>query len=144
MRILVICTGNACRSQMAQGFLKSFDKRLEVCSAGTFPGNEVNKRAIRVMAEIGIDISHNYPKPVDLYLNEDWDFLITVCDQANEVCPVFPGKVKHRLHMGYVDPSFLGGTEEFIMGEFHKLREQMRNDLNKLYIEKIKPELYPI
>jgi arsenate reductase len=126
---------------MAQGFLQSFDKDLEVYSAGTFPGNEVNTIAIRVMAEAGIDISHHYPKSVDLYLNDDWDYVITVCDDANETCPVFAGKARHRLHIPYIDPSFLEISEEFKLQEFYKLRDRMKNDLYRLYIEKIKPEM---
>jgi len=126
---------------MAQGLLQSFDKNIEVHSAGTFPGTEVNTRAIKVMSEAEIDIRGHYPKPVDRYLNDQWDFVITVCDQANESCPVFMGRVRHRLHFGYEDPSFLEGSEEYIMGEFRKLREQMKSDFYKLYIEKIKPEI---
>ncbi len=141
MKILIICTGNACRSQMAQGFLQSFDENIEVHSAGTFPGTEVNTIAIRVMAEAGIDISHHYPKPIDMYLDDEWDYVITVCDQAKEICPFFPGKVKHRLHMPFIDPSFLEGTDEFILEEFYKVREQIKNEFYKFYIEKIKPEL---
>lgn len=141
IKILILCTGNACRSQMAHGLLQSFDKNIEVHSAGTFPGTEVNTIAIKVMAEAGIDISGHYPKPVDIYMNDEWDYVITVCDQAKETCPVFTGKVKHRLHMPYIDPSFLEGTDEFILEEFYKVRDQIKNDFYKLYIEKIKPEL---
>ena len=126
---------------MAHGFLQSFDRNIEVQSAGTFPGTEVNTRAIQVMSEVGIDISHHYPKPVDIYLNYEWDFVISVCDQANESCPVFTGRVKHRLHYSYIDPSFLPGSEEFIMGEFRKLRDNMKDAFYELYLQKIKPEL---
>jgi arsenate reductase len=126
---------------MAHGFLQSFDKNIEVHSAGTFPGTEVNTIAIRVMAEAGIDISQHYPKSVDLYLSDDWDYVITVCDDANETCPVFTGKARHRLHMPYIDPSFLEGSEEYILEEFYKVRNNMKNDFYKLYIERIKPEM---
>ncbi|NSW94938.1 MAG: arsenate reductase ArsC [Bacteroidales bacterium] len=141
MKILILCTGNSCRSQMAHGFLQSFDKRIEVHSAGTFPGNEVNKKAIQVMAEAGIDISSHYPKSVDNYINDEWDYVITVCDDANETCPIFTGKVRHRLHMGYKDPSFMEGTEEFIMNEFRNVRDKMQKDFYEFYIKKIKPHL---
>ncbi len=141
MRILIVCTGNSCRSQMAQGILQSFDKNIEVRSAGTAPGREVNTWAIKVMAEAGIDISHNYPKPVEMYLNYEWDYVITVCDQARESCPVFIEKVKHRLHFGYEDPTFLGGTEEHIIDEFRKLRERMKKELYEIYAGKIRPEM---
>jgi len=139
IRILVLCTGNSCRSQIAQGFLKSFDKDLEVHSAGTFPASMVNPRAIKVMAEAGIDISMNKTRSVDKFLNDQWDYVITVCDDANETCPVFPGKVKHRLHIGFEDPSLITGTDEFIMGEFRRIRDQIKKEFHKLYIQKIKP-----
>jgi len=139
IRILVLCTGNSCRSQIAQGFLKSFDKDLEVHSAGTFPASKVNPRAIKVMAEAGIDISMNKTRSVDKFLNDQWDYVITVCDDANETCPVFPGKVKHRLHIGFEDPSLITGTDEFIMGEFRRIRDQIKKEFHKLYIQKIKP-----
>ncbi len=100
MKILILCTGNSCRSQMAQGFLQSFDKRLKVFSAGTEPATRINPTAIEVMKKEGIDISGNKPEHVDKYLSEEWDYVITVCDDANETCPVFPGKVRHRLAYG--------------------------------------------
>jgi len=126
---------------MAHGFLQSFDKTIEVQSAGTVPASKVNARAIKVSAEAGIDISHYYPKSVDKFLNDEWDYVITVCDQAKESCPVFNGRVKHRLHMGFEDPSALAGTEEYIIGEFRKVRDQIKNEFYRLYIEKILPEL---
>ncbi|MGQ9621482.1 MAG: arsenate reductase ArsC [Bacteroidales bacterium] len=138
MKILILCTGNSCRSQMAQGFLQSFDDRLEVHSAGTFPGNEVNKRAVKVMAEIGIDISSHFPKSVGRYLNDEWDYVVTVCDDANETCPIFTGKVKHRLHMGFEDPSFKEGTEEYIMSEFRRVRDLIRDRFKEFYEENLR------
>ena len=141
MKILILCTGNSCRSQMAHGFLQSFDKNIEVHSAGTFPAARINSTAVKVMAEAGIDISNHYPKSADKYINDNWDFVITVCDDANETCPVFMGKVKYLLHMGYEDPSFKNGTEEFILNEFRRTRDEIKNDFFKLYIEKIKPEI---
>lgn len=138
MKILILCTGNSCRSQMAHGFLQSFDDTLEVHSAGTLPGSEVNKKAIEVMAEAGIDISNHFPKSVDRYINDEWDYVITVCDDANETCPVFTGKVKHRLHIGFEDPSFKKGTEEYIMSEFRRVRDQIRDDFRKFYEENLK------
>ncbi len=141
MKILILCTGNSCRSQMAQGFLQSFDKKIEVHSAGTFPAVNVNLRAIKVMAEAGIDISKNTPKSVDEFLNDEWDYVITVCDDANEACPVFPGKVKHRMHIGFVDPSHITGSEEYIMSEFRRVRDMIKNEFYRLYINNIKPVL---
>jgi arsenate reductase len=118
---------------MAQGFLQSFDTRLEVHSAGTVPALRVNPKAIKVMQESGIDISNNSTRSVDIFLNDIWDYVITVCDDANETCPVFPGKVKHRIHLGFEDPSDARGSEEFIMGEFRRIRDEIRTTFYKFY-----------
>ena len=141
MKILILCTGNSCRSQMAQGFLQSFDNRMEVYSAGTYPAEQVNPKAVLVMKEAGIDISQNIPKLVDLYLKEKWDYVITVCDDANEACPFFSGEVRNRLHMGFEDPSNKTGDEESIMAEFRRTRDLIRREFHKLYMDKIIPEL---
>jgi arsenate reductase len=138
MKILILCTGNSCRSQMAQGFLQSFDKDLIVCSAGTEPAKQVNQKAILVMKEAGIDISNHTPKLVEIYLYEEWDYVITVCDNANETCPVFMGKVKYRLHMGFEDPSNVTGSEEFIMNEFRRVRDEIESEFQKFYADNIK------
>ena len=138
MKVLILCTGNSCRSQMAQGFLKSFDSKIEVKSAGTFPASEVNPRAIKVMDEVGIDISKNSPKSVDEFLNDQWDYVITVCDDANETCPVFLGKVKYRLHIGFEDPSHATGTDEFIWSEFRRVRDEIEDEFYKFYNAKLK------
>jgi len=126
---------------MAHGFLQSFDKNIGVHSAGTFPASGINSTAVKVMAEAGIDISKHQPKNVDRYINDIWDFVITVCDDANETCPVFTGKVKYRLHMGYEDPSLKTGTEDYILSEFRRIRDKIKDDFFKLYLEKIKPEI---
>ena len=118
---------------MAHGFLQSFDDRLEVRSAGTFPASKINSNAAMVMAEDGIDISHNIPKNVSQYLNEEWDYVVTVCDDANESCPFFSGKVKHRMHMGFEDPSHATGSDEFIMSEFRRIRDDIRSSFFKFY-----------
>jgi arsenate reductase (thioredoxin) len=133
MKILILCTGNSCRSQMAQGFLQSFDKNLEVHSAGTKPQEIINQTAVKVMLEAGIDISQNKPRSVDEYLNDKWDYVITVCDNANETCPVFIGKVKNRLHFGFEDPSNFKGTDMQIMSEFRRIRDEIRNAFYKFY-----------
>ena len=133
MKILILCTGNSCRSQMAEGFLQSFDRKNEVFSAGTEPAAMINATAVKVMSEDGIDISDHKPKSVDLYLNEEWDYVITVCDNANEVCPYFAGKVKHRLHMGFEDPSHFKGTEEQILNEFRNIRDEIKNTFYEFY-----------
>lgn len=141
IKILILCTGNSCRSQMAHGFLQSFDKNLMVRSAGTEPANQVNQTAVKVMKEAGIDISQHTPTKVDAYLKDEWDYVITVCDHANETCPLFLGKVKHRLHIGFEDPSHAIGTETYVISEFYRVRDQIKNAFYKLYVEQLKPEL---
>jgi arsenate reductase len=125
MKILILCTGNS--------FLQSFDKRLQVFSAGTEPARKVNQMAVGVMKKAGVDISKHKPKNVDQYLNEEWDYVITVCDNANEVCPVFPGKVRNRLHMGFEDPSEAKGNYTEILNEFYRIRNDIRDEFYKLY-----------
>lgn len=140
-RILILCTGNSCRSQMAEGFLKSFDPELEVFSAGTNPSSQVHPNAIKVMKEVGIDLSNNYPKNVDEFINQSFDYVITVCDNAKETCPVFMGKVAHQLHIGFEDPAEATGTEEEILNTFRRIRDEIKRDFYKFYInEKLKKE----
>ncbi len=141
MKILILCTGNSCRSQMAHGFMESFDKRMTVRSAGTEASGKLNTKAVAAMKEIGLDISHHTSDSVDKYLNEEWDYVITVCSGANENCPVFPGKVKNRLHIGFDDPSHATGTEEFIWNEFIRVREEIKEGFYKFYKEEIEPKL---
>lgn len=141
MKVLILCTGNSCRSQMAHGFLQSFDPRITVCSAGTEASGRLNQKAVAVMNEIGIDISHHTSDSVEKYLNDEWDYVITVCGGANENCPAFLGKVKHRLHIGFDDPSHALGTEEFIHSEFIRVRDEIKAGFWKLYEEDIKPQL---
>jgi arsenate reductase (thioredoxin) len=138
MKVLILCTGNSCRSQMAHGFLQSYDKNIIVCSAGTYPAQKLNEKAVGVMKEVGIDITHYKPKSVEIYIDEVWDYVITVCDDANETCPVFLGKVKHRLHIGFEDPSHAKGTEYFIWNEFRKVRDEIKEAFYKFYVENIK------
>src|SRR5210317_980079 len=113
MKILILCTGNSCRSQMAHGFLQSLNSKLQVYSAGTEASGKLNEKAVKAMQEINIDISEHTSDSVEKYIKEKWDYVITVCGGANEVCPTFIGKVKHRLHMGYDDPSDAKGSEEY-------------------------------
>ena len=138
MKVLILCTGNSCRSQMAHGFLQSFDANITVCSAGTEATGKLNPKAVVVMKEIGIDISHHTSDPVDLYLDEEWDYVITVCGGANEVCPVFIGKVKHRMHMGFDDPSHLTGTDEYIWSEFRRVRDEIKTRFYEFYLDNLK------
>lgn len=141
MKVLILCTGNSCRSQMAHGFLQSFDPRIIVSSAGTEASGKLNQKAVSVMKEIGIDISHHTSDSVDIYINDEWDYVITVCGGANENCPAFMGKVKHRLHIGFDDPSHAEGTEEFINSEFIRVRDEIKAGFYKFYEEEIKPQL---
>lgn len=137
MKILILCTGNSCRSQMAHGILQSFDKDLEVHSAGTKPAVSVNSKAVEVMNELGIDISTHKPKNVKTYLNDEWDYVITVCGGANESCPMFIGNVKHRLHIGFEDPSDAVGTDEFVMSEFRRVRDEIKQRFTEFYTTQI-------
>lgn len=141
MKVLIICTGNTCRSQMAEGFIKSFDAKTEVYSAGTKAEKLVNPNAIKAMAEIGIDISRQYPKQVDIFLKDTFDYVITVCDGAKEICPIFTGKVTHRLHIGFDDPAAAKGSEEEIMNVYRRVRDEMKEHFNKFYIENIQSQI---
>jgi len=137
MKILILCTGNSCRSQMAEGFLKSFDAKLEVHSAGTEPSSKVHPKAVVVMEEIGIDLSNNYPKKVNEFLDQKFDYVITVCGGAKESCPTFTGKVKQHLHIGFDDPADATGTEEEIYSEFRRIRDEIKRDFYAFYQENL-------
>lgn len=141
MKVLILCTGNSCRSQMAHGFLQSVDPTITVCSAGTQASGKLNQKAVAAMKDAGIDISQHTSDSVDKYLKDEWDYVITVCGGANEECPAFFGKVKHRLHIGFDDPSHAEGTEEFIWSEFIRVRDEIKEGFYKFYIEQIKPQL---
>ncbi len=125
---------------MAEGFLKSVDKDLEVHSGGTWPAAQVHPKAIAVMKELGIDISGGYPKSVDQFLQTEFDYVITVCDHAKETCPVFTGKVKHRSHLGFDDPVEAFGTEEHIMSEFRRVRDEIKERFTAFHEKNLKKE----
>ena len=120
---------------MAHGFLQSFDKSLEVHSAGTNPTSQVNPQAIQVMHEVGIDISTHTPKSVGIYLNDEWDYVITVCGGANETCPMFVGKVGKRLHIGFDDPAH--STD---INEFRRVRDEIKSKLLSFYSSNIQTQ----
>ena len=124
---------------MAHGFLQSFSKDITVCSAGTEASGQLNPGAVKAMAEIGIDISGHSSDWVDKYLNDEWDYVITVCGGANEACPTFTGKVKQRLHIGFDDPSDAVGTDEFIWSEYIRVRDEIKEAFHKLFVSKIEP-----
>jgi len=139
MKILILCTGNSCRSQMAEGFLKSFDSRLEVFSAGTHPAGEANPYAVAAMKELGIDISGNKPKSVDVFLADPFDYVVTVCGGARETCPAFIGKVKTRLHIGFDDPADAIGTTLEVMPVYRRVRDEIKEGFLDFYNERLKP-----
>lgn len=132
-KILILCTGNSCRSQMAEGFLRSLDSELEVFSAGTRPASKVNPNAEAVMKEIGISLEGQYPKSAEEFISEAFDYVITVCDNAKEVCPVFSGDVKRRLHIGFDDPYEATGAPEEVITEYRRVRDEIMRDFKKFY-----------
>ncbi len=141
MKVLILCTGNSCRSQIAEGLLKSFDSRLEVVSAGTKPSSIVHPLAVKVMKDINIDISNNRPECVEKYLNDDISYVITVCGGANENCPTFIGNVSNRVHIGFDDPAEAIGTDDEILSEFVRIRDEIKRDLFNFYSNTLKPQL---
>lgn len=140
MKILILCTGNSCRSQMAHGFLQSFGKDLHIFSAGTHPAGKVNAMAVEVMKEAGIDISAHVPVPVTEYLAESWDYVITVCGGARKTCPAFEGKVGKRMHIGFDDPSEVTGAAGFVKSEFIRVRDEIKHEFAKFYLTEIKKQ----
>ena len=132
-RILVLCTGNSCRSQMAEGWLRHFAKdKAEVYSAG-IETHGVNPKAIQFMKEAGIDISNHTSNHINEYKEIDFDYIITVCDHAKENCPYFPANAK-RFHHNFSDPSKVKGSEEEIANAFRATRDEIR-DYSKKFIE---------
>ena len=140
MKILILCTGNSCRSQMAEGFLKSFDTRLDVFSAGTHPAPHANPNAVAVMKEMNLDISQSKPKSVDQFLADPFDYVITVCGGAQEVCPAFTGVVKNRLHIGFDDPADALGTRDEVMAVYRRVRDEIKEGFTAFYNERIRGE----
>jgi arsenate reductase len=132
--ILVLCTGNSCRSQIAEGYLRHYaGENANVYSAGV-ETHGVNPRAISIMKEAGIDISNHTSNHVDEYANIDFDFIITVCDNAKERCPYFPSKAE-RFHYNFSDPAKATGTEEEIINEFRRVR-LLIDDYCKEFVDK--------
>jgi arsenate reductase len=124
-RVLILCTGNSARSQMAEGLLRhDAGDRFEVESAGTKP-SQVRPEAIAVMKELGIDISGHRSKSVDEFAGEKFDYVLTVCDNARETCPIFPGHA-NRLHQNFADPAAVEGSEETRFGAFRRVRDELR------------------
>lgn len=126
MKILVLCTGNSCRSQMAEGYLRHFAKHKATIYSAGIAAHGVNPKAIAVMKEDGINISHHLSKNINEFLNMHFDHVITVCDNAKENCPVFYNAGKMH-HYNFPDPALARGTEEEIMNEFRKARDMIKN-----------------
>ena len=125
-RVLILCTGNSCRSHMAEGILRAAaGDILEVHSAGSQPSGFVHPKAIAVLAEIGIDISSHTSKSMNDFLDRDIDTVITVCGNADQSCPIFPGQI-HRHHWPFDDPAHATGTEEEILVEFRRVRDEIQ------------------
>jgi arsenate reductase len=123
--VLILCTGNSCRSHMAEGLLRAAAGDLiNVHSAGSKPAGYVHPKAIQVLREIGIDISGHTSKPMDDFLPQQITTVITVCGRADQVCPTYPGQV-NRHHWGFDDPAHAQGTEEEILAEFRRVRDQI-------------------
>ena len=138
VKVLILCTGNSCRSQMAEGFLRSLDPGLDVRSAGTAPASRVHPLAVAVMKEIGIDLSGHRPRAVDEFLAEPFDVVVTVCDHARETCPVFSGRVGRTFHLGFDDPAEATGTGEEVLGEFRRVRDEIRARFTRFHAEELR------
>lgn len=134
IRILFVCTGNACRSQMAEGWARHLkDDLIDACSAGIAPAG-LSARAVRVMAEAGVDISNQRSKHVDEFQSVEFDYVVTVCGYANEHCPVFPGKTK-VVHVAFDDPPRLAArarTEEEALAHYRRIRDEIRDFVESL------------
>jgi len=141
MRILVVCTGNSARSQMAEGFLRSLDQRLEVHSAGTEPAARVDPQAVAVMGELGIDLTASRPKSVERFLGDRFDAVITVCGEAERACPRFTGPVTRRIHLGFEDPARAEGSEEEVRAAFRRVRDQILEKFREFYESEMKGAL---
>jgi len=131
-RVLFVCTHNAARSQMAEGLMRNFyGDNFEVFSAGTNPSG-VHPYAIKVMMEIGINISNHYPKSVEDFMDRDIDYVITVCDKAREACPFFPGGKKY-IHKSFEDPGSASGTEDQVIDVFRHVRGEIKDWIKETF-----------
>jgi arsenate reductase len=138
-KVLILCTGNSARSQMAEGLLKNITQNeYEVYSAGTKP-SIVRPEAIKALAEIGIDISGNRSKSVDEFVDEEIDYVLTVCDNARENCPYFPAKTK-IIHHSFEDPAEIEGNEEARLEGFRKVRDEIKEYFEKDFVKMLETE----
>jgi len=128
-RVLIVCTGNSCRSQMAEGWVRhELGNRWDVASAGTHPAVSVAPFAVRVMAEVGVDISEARPKHWAPFLDKRWDLVVTVCDSARESCPLFPGAAE-QIHVSFPDPALAVGSEREQLVVYRAVRDDIRTQL---------------
>lgn len=137
MRVLVLCTGNRCRSQMAEGWLRRLAPDWTVRSAGINPASEVHPLAKQVMKEVGISIDEAFQKSVEQFVEEPWDYVITVCGNAEKTCPTFSGKVGRRLHIGFDDPDAFTGSEMEVIQEFRRVRDEIGKKMTAFVEENI-------
>lgn len=136
-KVLILCTGNSCRSQMAEGLINArLQPDFQAFSAGTEPSGYVHPKAIAAMAELGIDLSQNESKNLEQFRGQYFDYVITVCDSANENCPVWLGKTGARHHLGFDDPAKATGTEAEIMAEFRRVRDEIADQVLPFLREK--------
>ncbi len=133
MKVLILCTGNSCRSQMAEGLLRNMHPDWKIYSAGTFPEKQVSPLAVEAMKETGIDISHHRPKHVNQFIDQSFDYVLTVCDSARETCPVFTGQVKYRLHHDFFDPALATGTREERLNVYRRVRDEIHQWLKEIF-----------
>ncbi len=141
VRVLVLCTGNSARSQMSAGFLQSWSSKLDVYSAGTNPSPRVNPFAIQAMKEVGVDISLGHPKSVSQFLGQSFDYVVTVCDDADRNCPNFTGKVGKRVHIGFPDPAKATGSDDQKMSVFRTVRDDIQKRFREYYETEIGKKL---
>ncbi len=133
MRVLVLCTGNSCRSQMAEGWLRAlYGERIAAFSAGSQPAGYVHPKAVQVMAEVGVDLSNARSKSLEEFLGQRFEYVLTVCNSAAEACPVFPGPAR-RFHRDFPDPAKVQGSEEEVLAAFRAVRDALRDWLVELF-----------
>lgn len=137
MKILILGTGDSCQSRMAHGWLQSFDPHILVSLAGTGAIAPPDEMAVAVMAEAGIDIRDDATGPVQRYLNQPWDYLITVCSEARDACPVFTGKVRHHIHIACEDPALASADANRVQDEYRRIRDQIRKEFYDFYVDTV-------
>ncbi|MGL4853088.1 MAG: arsenate reductase ArsC [Phocaeicola sp.] len=140
MKILILCTINGAVSQMVHGYLQSFDHSLKVSSAATLEVGKIDELALNVMKEVNIDISYYPTDLIEEHLNNDWDYVITVCEACEQNYPNFSSTVKNKLYIPFEDPSLTTGTAEFVKDAYRKVRGEVYQTVRKLYREKLMEE----